>query len=148
MHGKRWLDSGLLRDHLKAQDRMLLRNRCDGVAGWRTGGHWRGNGVGGWRDDQKARDHRVGLPIRHGADIREQVIVGDDCVVGNVCELKQSVLFDRAQVRISITWAIRFGSLGGFGRGGEDFEREVERRNRDGGGRGERIDTVVPSWGH
>jgi NDP-sugar pyrophosphorylase family protein len=36
--------------------------------------------------------------IRHGAYIRENVVVGDDCVVGNSVELKHCVLFDGCQV--------------------------------------------------
>jgi len=36
--------------------------------------------------------------IRHNAYIRENVIVGDGCVVGNSSELKNSLLFNGAQV--------------------------------------------------
>ncbi|HTI71799.1 MAG TPA: DapH/DapD/GlmU-related protein [Candidatus Limnocylindria bacterium] len=36
--------------------------------------------------------------IRHNAYLRENVIVGDDCVVGNSTEVKHSVLFNRCQV--------------------------------------------------
>ena len=36
--------------------------------------------------------------VRVGAYIRGSVLVGDDCVVGNSCELKNAILFDRAQV--------------------------------------------------
>ena len=36
--------------------------------------------------------------IRHNAYLREHVIVGDDCVVGNSCELKNVVLFNGCQV--------------------------------------------------
>jgi NDP-sugar pyrophosphorylase family protein len=36
--------------------------------------------------------------IRHGAYLRENVIVGDGCVVGNACELKNSILFNEADV--------------------------------------------------
>lgn len=36
--------------------------------------------------------------IRHNAYIRENVIVGDGCVVGNSSELKNSLLFNKAQV--------------------------------------------------
>jgi NDP-sugar pyrophosphorylase family protein len=36
--------------------------------------------------------------IRHNAYLREQVIIGDGCVVGNASELKNSLLFNGAQV--------------------------------------------------
>ena len=36
--------------------------------------------------------------LRTGAFIRGSVIVGRECVVGNSCEIKNSVLFDRVQV--------------------------------------------------
>ena len=36
--------------------------------------------------------------IRHGAYIRENVIVGDDCVLGNSCEFKNCLIFNGAQV--------------------------------------------------
>jgi NDP-sugar pyrophosphorylase family protein len=36
--------------------------------------------------------------IRHNAYIRENVIIGDGCVVGNSSELKNSLLFNNAQV--------------------------------------------------
>jgi NDP-sugar pyrophosphorylase family protein len=36
--------------------------------------------------------------IRHGAFLRENVIIGDNCVVGNSTELKNSVLFNDVQV--------------------------------------------------
>ncbi|HAO79837.1 MAG TPA: UDP-N-acetylglucosamine diphosphorylase, partial [Verrucomicrobia subdivision 3 bacterium] len=36
--------------------------------------------------------------IRHNAYIRENVIIGDGCVVGNSSELKNSLLFNGAQV--------------------------------------------------
>ena len=36
--------------------------------------------------------------IRHNAYIRENVIIGDGCVVGNSSELKNSLLFNHAQV--------------------------------------------------
>jgi NDP-sugar pyrophosphorylase family protein len=36
--------------------------------------------------------------IRHNAYIREHVIIGDDCVVGNSSEVKHSLLFNGAQV--------------------------------------------------
>jgi NDP-sugar pyrophosphorylase family protein len=36
--------------------------------------------------------------IRHNAYIRENVIIGDGCVVGNSSELKNSLLFNSAQV--------------------------------------------------
>ena len=36
--------------------------------------------------------------IRHNAYLREQVIIGDGCVVGNSSELKNSLLFNGAQV--------------------------------------------------
>ena len=36
--------------------------------------------------------------IRHGAYIRENVILGDGCTVGNSCEVKNSLLFNGAQV--------------------------------------------------
>jgi UDP-N-acetylglucosamine diphosphorylase / glucose-1-phosphate thymidylyltransferase / UDP-N-acetylgalactosamine diphosphorylase / glucosamine-1-phosphate N-acetyltransferase / galactosamine-1-phosphate N-acetyltransferase len=35
--------------------------------------------------------------IRHGAYLRENVIVGDDCIVGNSSELKNCMLFNGAQ---------------------------------------------------
>lgn len=39
-----------------------------------------------------------GAQIRHGAFFRGNVIVGEGAVVGNSCELKNSILFDKAQV--------------------------------------------------
>jgi len=36
--------------------------------------------------------------VRHGAYVRENVIVGDDCVLGNSCEFKNCLLFNGAQV--------------------------------------------------
>ena len=36
--------------------------------------------------------------IRHNAYLRENVIIGDSCVVGNASELKNSLLFNGAQV--------------------------------------------------
>lgn len=36
--------------------------------------------------------------IRHGAFVREQVICGDDVIIGNVTEVKNSILFDEVQV--------------------------------------------------
>ena len=36
--------------------------------------------------------------IRHGAYVRANVIVGDDCVIGNSSELKNSLLFNDCQV--------------------------------------------------
>jgi NDP-sugar pyrophosphorylase family protein len=36
--------------------------------------------------------------LRTGAFIRGSVIIGDDCVVGNSCELKNCILFDSVQV--------------------------------------------------
>ncbi len=36
--------------------------------------------------------------IRHGAYIRENVLIGDGCVVGNASELKNALLFNRAEV--------------------------------------------------
>ena len=35
--------------------------------------------------------------IRHNAYIRQHVIIGDDCVVGNATEVKNSILFNKAQ---------------------------------------------------
>ncbi len=36
--------------------------------------------------------------IRHGAFIRRNVIAGDNCVIGNATEVKNSILFDRVQL--------------------------------------------------
>lgn len=36
--------------------------------------------------------------IRHGAFIREQVICGDDVIIGNATEVKNSILFDGVQI--------------------------------------------------
>lgn len=36
--------------------------------------------------------------IRHGAFVREQVICGDDVIIGNATEVKNSILFDGVQV--------------------------------------------------
>jgi NDP-sugar pyrophosphorylase family protein len=36
--------------------------------------------------------------IRHGAYLRENVLIGDGCVVGNSSELKNALLFNGAQV--------------------------------------------------
>lgn len=40
----------------------------------------------------------AGTEVRHCAFIRGSVIVGEDCVVGNSCEIKNSILFDHVQV--------------------------------------------------
>jgi len=39
-----------------------------------------------------------GCQIRHGAYLRENVIVGDGAVLGNSCEFKNCLLFDEVQV--------------------------------------------------
>ena len=39
-----------------------------------------------------------GTELRTGAFIRGSVIVGENCVVGNSCELKNAILFDSVQV--------------------------------------------------
>ena len=39
-----------------------------------------------------------GAKVRHSAFLRGSVIVGSNAVVGNSCELKNCILFDRAQV--------------------------------------------------
>ena len=36
--------------------------------------------------------------IRKGAYIRENVVMGDGCTIGNSSELKNSILFDRAEI--------------------------------------------------
>ena len=36
--------------------------------------------------------------VRHCAYIRGAVLIGDDCVVGNSCEIKNSILFNKVQV--------------------------------------------------
>lgn len=36
--------------------------------------------------------------IRHGAFVREQVICGDDVIIGNATEVKNSILFDGVQI--------------------------------------------------
>ncbi|MCL2254681.1 MAG: UDP-N-acetylglucosamine pyrophosphorylase [Lachnospiraceae bacterium] len=36
--------------------------------------------------------------IRHGAFLRENVIIGDNCVIGNSTEIKNSVLFNNVEV--------------------------------------------------
>jgi NDP-sugar pyrophosphorylase family protein len=40
----------------------------------------------------------MGTEIRYGAFLRENVIIGDHCVVGNSSEIKNSVLFDNVEV--------------------------------------------------
>ena len=40
----------------------------------------------------------AGTEIRHCAFIRENVIVGDGCVIGNSCEAKNVIIFDKTQV--------------------------------------------------
>ena len=39
-----------------------------------------------------------GTELRTGAFIRGAVIIGEDCVVGNSCEIKNAILFDSVQV--------------------------------------------------
>lgn len=36
--------------------------------------------------------------IKHCAYIRENVIIGKDCVIGNSCEIKNAIIFDETQV--------------------------------------------------
>lgn len=40
----------------------------------------------------------AGCQIRHGAYIRENVIVGDGTVIGNSCEVKNSLIFNKAEI--------------------------------------------------
>lgn len=40
----------------------------------------------------------AGTVVRSGAYLRQQVIAGRDCVLGNSCEFKNAVLFDRCEV--------------------------------------------------
>lgn len=39
-----------------------------------------------------------GAQIRHGAFLRGNVIIGEGAVLGNSCEIKNAILFDKAQV--------------------------------------------------
>ena len=36
--------------------------------------------------------------VKHCAYIRENVIIGDDCTIGNSCEVKNAIIFDNTQV--------------------------------------------------
>jgi UDP-N-acetylglucosamine diphosphorylase / glucose-1-phosphate thymidylyltransferase / UDP-N-acetylgalactosamine diphosphorylase / glucosamine-1-phosphate N-acetyltransferase / galactosamine-1-phosphate N-acetyltransferase len=40
----------------------------------------------------------TGCHIRPGAYVRENVLIGNECVIGNSCEFKNSILFNKAQV--------------------------------------------------
>ncbi|MGE3310892.1 MAG: UDP-N-acetylglucosamine diphosphorylase [Limisphaerales bacterium] len=86
-------------DYLRATLRPALHNRCEGIAfigpdvfiGEGTvvedGAMIKGPAIIG-------RDCK----IRHNAYLRENVLVGDGCVVGNSSELKNALLFNRAEV--------------------------------------------------
>ena len=88
-----------IKEHLRANLKPELRNRCEGEAfigeqvfiGEGTvvedGAMIKGPAIIG-------RHCR----IRHNAYLREDVLIGDDCVIGNSCELKNALLFNGCQV--------------------------------------------------
>jgi len=84
-----------LRENFKAG----LANKCDGVA--YIGDHV-SIGEGTLVEDgvmiKGPATIGKNCQIRHNAYIRENVIIGDGCVVGNSSELKNSLLFNGAQV--------------------------------------------------
>ncbi len=94
-----WEVLGRLRDYLRAHLRPALHNRCDGRA-WIGPDVFIGEGTVVEDGVMIKGPAWIGknCEIRHGAYLRENVLVGDGCVVGNSSELKNSLLFNGAQV--------------------------------------------------
>jgi len=80
-----------IESHLAAHLKPALHNLCDGRA---FIGEQVFIGEGTVVEDGVMSN----CQIRHNAYIRENVIIGDGCVVGNSTELKNSLLFNGAQV--------------------------------------------------
>jgi NDP-sugar pyrophosphorylase family protein len=88
-----------LKDHVEANVRPALHNRCDGVAyiGERV---FIGEGTV-VEDGAMIKGPAIigrNCEIRHNAYIREFVVIGDHCTVGNACEIRHSLLFNHAIV--------------------------------------------------
>jgi NDP-sugar pyrophosphorylase family protein len=94
-----WEALGRLADYVRAQVKPGLHNRCDGRA-WIGGQVYIGPGTV-VEDGAMIKGPAIigrNCQIRHNAYIRDHVLIGDDCVVGNSSEIKQALLFNRAQV--------------------------------------------------
>jgi UDP-N-acetylglucosamine diphosphorylase / glucose-1-phosphate thymidylyltransferase / UDP-N-acetylgalactosamine diphosphorylase / glucosamine-1-phosphate N-acetyltransferase / galactosamine-1-phosphate N-acetyltransferase len=93
-----WQALARLKDYLRAALRPALHNRCVGVA-------YIGDQVSIGEGTVVEDGAMIKGPaiigchceIRHNAYLRENVIIGDHCVVGNSSELKNALLFNRAQ---------------------------------------------------
>jgi NDP-sugar pyrophosphorylase family protein len=86
-----------IKDHLRANLRPGLHNRCEGVA---YVGELVFIGEGTIVEDGAMIKGPAiigrNCEIRHNAYIREDVIIGDNCMIGNSCELKNALLFNHA----------------------------------------------------
>ncbi|HTA30353.1 MAG TPA: DapH/DapD/GlmU-related protein [Candidatus Cybelea sp.] len=93
-----WEALGKIATYLASRAQPQLRNRCEGTAyiGERVS-----IGEGTLLEDgvMILGPAIIGqnCQIRHNAYIRQNVIIGDGCVVGNASELKNSILFNKAQ---------------------------------------------------
>jgi NDP-sugar pyrophosphorylase family protein len=88
-----------LKDYLLARVKPELHNRCEGEAyiGEKV---YIGKGTT-VEDGVMIKGPAIigqNCEIRHNAYLRENVIIGDGCVVGNSSELKNSILFNEADV--------------------------------------------------
>jgi NDP-sugar pyrophosphorylase family protein len=85
--------------YVKENVKPGLKNRCDGIA-------WVGDEVSIGEGTVIEDGVMIKGPaiigkncqIRHNAYVRDYVIIGDGCVVGNATEIKNSILFNGAQV--------------------------------------------------
>jgi NDP-sugar pyrophosphorylase family protein len=93
-----WEALGNIAAYLAALPAPQLRNRCEGTA--YIGEHV-AIGEGTVLEDgvMILGPAIIGqnCQIRHNAYLRQNVIIGDGCVVGNASELKNSILFNKAQ---------------------------------------------------
>jgi len=94
-----WEPLRKLAAYIEATVRPELKNRCDGVA-YIGDKVFIGEGTV-VEDGAMIKGPAIigrNCRIRHNAYIREHVLVGDNCVGGNACEIKNSILFNGAQV--------------------------------------------------
>ncbi len=88
-----------LKDYLLAHVKPELHNRCEGTA-YIADNVYIGKGTV-VEDGVMIKGPAIigqNCEIRHNAYLRENVIIGDGCVVGNSSELKNSILFNEADV--------------------------------------------------
>jgi len=93
-----WEALGKIASYLATRTRLELRNRCEGTA--YIGEHVSiGEGTVLQDGVMIIGPAIIGqnCEIRHNAYIRPNVIIGDHCVVGNSSEIKNSILFNKAQ---------------------------------------------------